>query len=127
MADFIKPKRLSFVEEMGVASTSTGMKLDVTSIKPKDKKLIEINSEPIDVTAIQSQVDKVAINTSPADNTEIVSNDVIAKELGFDYIKLLSPNIWEADRLAAVHQILERQDMDKVAKSSSGMHTNILG
>ena len=94
MADFIKPKRLSFAEEMGVASKSTGKKLDVTSIKPKDEKLMEINSEAIDVTAIQSQVDKVAINTSPADNTKIVSNKEIAKELEPDYIKPLSPNIW---------------------------------
>ena len=78
MADFIKPKRLSFAEEMGVASKSTGKKLDVTSINPQIGKLMEIMSEPIDVTAIQSRVDMVAINTSPADNIEIVSNEEIA-------------------------------------------------
>ena len=127
MADFIKPKRLSFAEEMGVASKSTGKKLDLTLIKPKVEKLMEIKSEPIDVTAIKSQVDRVAINTSPADNKKIVSNEEIAKELGPDYIKPLFPNILEADRRAAVHQILERQEMNKVAKFSSGMHTNILG
>ena len=54
MADFIKPKRLSFAEEMGVASKSTGKKLDVSLIKPKVEKLIEIKSEPIDETAIKS-------------------------------------------------------------------------
>ena len=88
---------------------------------------MEIKSEPIDVTAIQQQVDKVAINTSPADNKEIVSNEEKSKELGPYYIKPLSPNILEAHRRAAVHQIFERQEMNKVAKSSSGMHTNILG
>ena len=87
---------------------------------------METKSKPIDVTAIQFRVDKVAINASPADNKEIMSNEEIAKELGPDYIKPLSPNILEADRRAAVHQILERQEMNKVAKSSSGMHTNIL-
>ena len=126
MEDFIKPKRLSFSEEMGVAFKSTGKKLEVTAIKLKVKKLIKIKSEPIDETAIQSQVDKGAINTSPANNKEIVSNEEIAKELGHDYIKLLSPNILEANRRAGVHQILERQTMNKVAKSFSGMHTNIL-
>ena len=54
MADFIKPKRLLFAEEIGVASKSTGMKLDVTLIKPKVEKLMEIKSEPIDETAIKS-------------------------------------------------------------------------
>ena len=54
MADFIKPKRLSFAEEMGVASKSTGKKLDVTLIKPKVEQLIEIKFEPIDETAIKS-------------------------------------------------------------------------
>ena len=54
MADFIKPKRLSFAEEMGVASKSTGKKLDVTLIKPKVEKLIKIKSEPIDESAIKS-------------------------------------------------------------------------
>ena len=127
MEMFIKSKRLSFAEEMGVASKSTGKKLDVSSIKPQVGKLMEIKSEPIDVTAIQSQVDKVAINTSPTVFKEIVSNEEIAKVLRPDYIKPLSPNILEADRRAAVHQILERQEMNKVAKSSSGMHTNILG
>ena len=125
MEDFIKPKRLSFAEEMGVAFKSTGKKLEVTAIKLKVNKLIKIKSEPIDDTAIKSQVDKGAINTS-ANNKEIVSNEEIAKELGPDYIKLLSPNILEANRRAGVHQILERQKMNKVAKSFSGMHTNIL-
>ena len=54
MEMFIKPKRLSFADEMGVASKSTGKKLDVTSIKPQVGKLMEIKSEPIDVTASQS-------------------------------------------------------------------------
>ena len=54
MADFSKPKRLSFAEEMGVASESTGKKLDVTLIKPKVEKLMDIKSEPIDETAIKS-------------------------------------------------------------------------
>ena len=53
MADFIKPKRRSFAEEMGVASKSTGKKLDVISIKPKVEKLMEIKSDPIDETAIK--------------------------------------------------------------------------
>ena len=53
MADFIKPKRLSFAEEMGVASKSTGKKLDVTSIKPKVEQLMEIKSELIDETTIK--------------------------------------------------------------------------
>ena len=85
----------------------------------KSKKLREINSEPIDVTTIQSQVDKVAINLTPADNKKIVFNEGIAKELGPDYIKPLSPNTLEADRQTALHQILERHEMKKVAKSSS--------
>ena len=88
---------------------------------------MEIKSEPIDVTAIQFQVYKIAINTSPADNKEIVSNEEIAKELGPDYIKPVCFNIFEADRRAALYQILERQEMNNVAKSSSGMHTNIFG
>ena len=91
MEDFIKPKRLSFAEELDEASKSTGKKLDVTSIKPKVKKLMEIKLEPIDVTATKSQIDKVAINTSLVDNKNIVSNKEIAKELKPDYIKPLSP------------------------------------
>ena len=55
---------------------------------------MEIKSEPIDVTAIQSQVYQVAINTSPADNKEIVSYEEIAKEIGPDYINLLFFNIF---------------------------------
>ena len=39
---------------MGVASKSTGKKLDVTLIKPKVEKLIKIKSEPIDESAIKS-------------------------------------------------------------------------
>ena len=54
MADFIKPKRLSFAEEICVASKSTGKKLDVTFIKPKNEKFMEIKSEPIYETAIKS-------------------------------------------------------------------------
>ena len=126
MENFIKPKRRSFQEEMGLASKSTGKQVYVTAIKPQVGKLMEIKLEPIDVTAIKSQVDEVAINTSSADNKEIVSHEKIAKELGPDYIKPLSPEILEADRLAEVHQILERQEMNKVATSFSGMHTNIL-
>ena len=49
---FIKPKRLLFAEEMGVASKSTGNQLYVTSIKPQVGQLMKIKSEPIDVTAI---------------------------------------------------------------------------
>ena len=108
MADFIRPKRLSFAKEMGVASKSTSKKLDVTLIKPNVKKLMLIKFETIDVAAIQFQVDKIAINTLPAEHTEIVSNEEIAKRLGLDYIKLLSLKIIAADRRAAVHQILER-------------------
>ena len=76
-------------------------------------------------TAIKSQVNKVAINTSPTHNKMIVSDEEIAKELGPDYIKPLSPKILETDRRAAVHQILERQELNKVAKSSSGIHKKI--
>ena len=54
MADFIKPKRLLFAEEMGVASKLTGKKLDVTFIKPKVEKLMEIKTELIDETPIKS-------------------------------------------------------------------------
>ena len=54
MAQFIKLKRLSFAEEMGVAPKSTGKKLDVSLIKPKVEKLMKIKSEPIDETAIKS-------------------------------------------------------------------------
>ena len=126
MADFIKPKRLSFAEEMGVASKSTGNKLDATLIKRKVKKLIEIKSEPIDATAIQSQVVKIPINTLPPNNNKIVSHEKIAKVLRPDYIKPLFLNIVEAYRRAAVHQILERQKMNKVAKFYSVMHTNNL-
>ena len=38
---------------MGVASKSTGKKLDVTSIKPKVEKLMEIKSDSINETAIK--------------------------------------------------------------------------
>ena len=38
---------------MGVASKSTGKKLDVSSIKPKVEKLMEIKSEPINEAAIK--------------------------------------------------------------------------
>ena len=55
---------------------------------------MEIKSETIDETAIKSQVDKLAINTSPADTREIESNKEIAKELGPDYITPLSPMIF---------------------------------
>ena len=125
MEDFIKPKRLLFAKEMGVASKSTGKKLDVTSIKPQVKKLMEIKSEPIDETAIQSQVDKAAINTSPADNKEIVSNKKIAKKLRPDDLKPLSQTTLEAERQAAVHQIREQMKWARWL-SFSGMHTNIL-
>ena len=54
MADFIKPKPLSFAEEMGVASKSSDKKLHVTLIKPNVEKLMEIKSEQIDETAIKS-------------------------------------------------------------------------
>ena len=54
MADFINPNRLSFVEEMGVASKLTCKKLDVTFIKPKVENLMEIKSEPIDESLIKS-------------------------------------------------------------------------
>ena len=54
MEMFIKPKRLSFAEEMGVASKSTNKKLDIILIKPKLEKLVEIKSEPIDEIAIKS-------------------------------------------------------------------------
>ena len=87
---------------------------------------MEITFELIDVTAIKSQVDKVAINTSQADNKKLVSNKKLAKELGPDYFKPLSLNNLEADRRAAMHQIFERQENNKVAKFASTMHTNIL-
>ena len=79
---------------MGVASKSTGKKLNVTEIKPQVDKLVEIKLEPIDLTAIKSQVDKVAINTSPTENKKIESHEEISKELEPDYIKPLSQKIF---------------------------------
>ena len=58
MKDFIKFKRLCFAEEISVASKLTGKKFDVTAIKPKVEKLMEIKSVQIDATAIKSQVKK---------------------------------------------------------------------
>ena len=52
MADFIRPKRLSFAKEISVASNYTSPKLDVTLIKSKVEKLMDIKFEPIDVTSI---------------------------------------------------------------------------
>ena len=125
MEMFIKPKRLSYAEEMGVASKSTGNKLDVTSIKPKLEKLMEIKSEPIDETAIQLQVDKVAINTSPADNKKLVSNKKIAKELRPDDIKPLSPTILKQTDGRQCTKYLSAKKWTKWL-SFSGMHTYIL-
>ena len=87
---------------------------------------MEINYELIDETAIKQEVDKVAINTAPADNKEIVSYKEIAKEIRPDDIQPLSLTILEADGRAAVYQILERQKMNNMAKSVLGMHTIIL-
>ena len=126
MGMLIKPKRLSFAKQMGVTSKLTGKKLDVTTIKHLVEKLMEIKHEPIDVNAIQSLVDKVAINTSPADNKEIMSNYECAKDIESVYIMPLFSNILDADRPAADNKILKRQEMNKVAKSYSGIHTNIL-
>ena len=86
---------------------------------------MKIKLEPIDVTAIKSQVDKVAINSSPANNMEIVSNEELDKEVKPDCIKLSPLKILKANRQAAMHQILERLEINKVVKSSLGMHKNV--
>ena len=56
MEDFIKPKRRTFSDKMGVASKP----LDVTASKPQVVKLIEIKFDPRDEAAIKSRVEKVA-------------------------------------------------------------------
>ena len=127
MKMYITPKRLLLFEEIYVVSKTNSKKLDLTSIKPQVEKLIEIKSKPVDVIESQSQIDKGAINTSPKDNKVIVCNEKIANEIEPDYIKPLSANIFETERSAEVHRILERQELNKVAKSLSDMHTNILG
>ena len=66
MEDFIKPKRRTFAEKMGVASKSTAKPLDVTASKPQVVKLIEIKFDPLDEAAIKSRVEKVP-NVSDVD------------------------------------------------------------
>ena len=60
MEDFIKPKRRTFAEKMGVPSKSTSKPLDVTASKPQLVKLIKIKFDPGDESAIKSRVEKVA-------------------------------------------------------------------
>ena len=61
MEDFIKPKRRTFAEKMGVAFKSTAKPLDVTASKPQVVKLVGIKFDPLDEAAIKSRVEKVAI------------------------------------------------------------------
>ena len=60
MEDFIKPKRRTFAEEMGVASKTTAKPLDVKAIKPQVTKLMEIKFDPRNEDAIRSRVQKDA-------------------------------------------------------------------
>ena len=60
MEDFIKPKRRTFAEEMGVASKSTAKPPDVAAIKRQIKQLMENKFDSRDVAASNSRVEKVA-------------------------------------------------------------------
>ena len=59
MKDFIKPKRRTFAEKMGVDSKSTAKPLEDTASRPHIVKLIEIKFDPRDKAAIKSRVKKV--------------------------------------------------------------------
>ena len=60
MEDFIKPKRPTLAEKMGVASKSTAKPLDVTTSKLQVVKLIEIKFDPRDEAASKSRFEKIA-------------------------------------------------------------------
>ena len=96
LKNLIKPKQLTFSEDMGVASKSSAKSLDVATIKPQAVKLIEIKLDPLDVTAIKLRVEatkikmkpleKAASMTASAEDKNIVTDEIMAKELGDDYI-----------------------------------------
>lgn len=70
MKDFIKQKRLTFAEEIGVASKSTAKPLDVGVIKPQVVKLMEIKFEPRHVVEIHSRVEATTIKTAAREGSD---------------------------------------------------------
>ena len=84
MENFIKPRRLTFADEMGVASKSSAKPIDMPTIKPQHVKLMEIKFDSRDVAAIKSPVENVSNKTTPTKDKENVTNEQIVKELGPD-------------------------------------------
>ena len=90
MENIIKPKRITFAEEMGVLSKTITKPHDVKSIKPQLVKLIKIKIDPHDMAAITSRIE-VAIKFKPAQNKDFVSHEKLVREFRPDHVFLV-PN-----------------------------------
>ena len=97
MENIIKPKRLTFAEEIGVLSKTITKLHDVKSIKPQLVKLIKIKIDPHDVAWIISRV-KVAIKTKPTQDKDFVNDEKLIRELRPDYVFSSSQLTFEADK-----------------------------
>ena len=56
MSDFIRPKRQTFEEEMGVIFKSTAKpRVETSSVKSEPVDVVDIKSEPRDVVAFKTE------------------------------------------------------------------------
>lgn len=80
MENIIKPKRLTFAEEIGVLSITIIKPHDVNLIKFQLVKMIKIKIDMHDVAAIISQIE-VAINTKSLQDKKFVNDKTLICEL----------------------------------------------
>ena len=114
MCEFIKPKKLTFENEMGLSSKSQIKPLLSKEVKqPENLNFDKMKNEFSKSDVLPVQI-KTEYQNSEKVKTDLVSDEEVAAELGPDYDPPCSQLTYEADIRNAKEWILERRKKESI-------------
>ena len=114
MCEFIKPKKLTFENEMGLTSKPQNKPLLSKEVKqPKNLNFDKMKNEFSKPYVLPVQI-KTKYQNSEKVKTDLVSDEEVAAELDPDYDPPFSQLTYEADIRNAKERILERRKKESI-------------
>ena len=115
MCEFIKPKKLTFEEEMGLSSKPHIMPLLSDKVEQPENLQIDIMKYEFSKPYVPPvQPIKINYQNAEKNKTDFVSDEEVAAELGPDYNPPCLQLTYKADILNAKERILERRKKESI-------------
>ena len=114
MCEFIKPKKLTFKNEMGLSSKPQIKPLLSKEVKQPENLHFDKMKNEFSKPYVSPVQIKTEYQNSEKVKTDLVSDEEVAAELGRDYDPPCSQLTYEADIRNAKERILERRKIESI-------------